>query len=322
MSEARNRFAYVSEELTRLKCWAAGPRRLNMPINPATGTGIGWTDPKAARDFDSAMAYLEGRPFCDLGILFHDPSIYALDLDSAVDVSSKQISDWARDLIESFDTYTEFSRSGSGIHIIGRLENYDPPPRGKAIFFDADQFGNHKPQAEVFREVAKWIRLTGNIVDGRGKLSNVDEAAKQFDLRFPVEIKKPPAPSKISKPAICNNDLLSLEPREFPDWFIQNHSMRDVLESFGWTFSTPHRATRPGGDSRRGSALISTDDAGIERLTVFSQSTRLEPTPSTHTVWAVLVCLKYGGDFKRALFEELDAAKAPLIEFDLSKFMQ
>ena len=102
-----------------------------------------WTSWARARD-----AYLAGG-WAGLGfVLTADLGLVFLDLDGAVDHGV--ISPWAKGLLMKFDSYSEYSFSGTGIHILCRGHL---PPQGR-----------RKGHLEMYN-TARMVCLTGDLVD-------------------------------------------------------------------------------------------------------------------------------------------------------------
>ncbi|MHB9038899.1 MAG: phage/plasmid primase, P4 family [Armatimonadota bacterium] len=80
-----------------------------------------------------------------------DPYVF-IDLDHVVD--NDEIEPWARDMIARVDSYTEFSQSGMGIHIIARAKK--PGPRCRT---------HSKPQFEIYDSV-RVVVFTGKLWPG------------------------------------------------------------------------------------------------------------------------------------------------------------
>ena len=95
-------------------------------------------------------SYWKGR-FDGIGFVFSDDDdIMGIDLDACRDPETGQIEDWARRIIDSFQTYCEASPSGTGVHIILRGHR----PAGA---------GNRKGHVEIY-ESARFFTMTGMIL--------------------------------------------------------------------------------------------------------------------------------------------------------------
>lgn len=109
-----------------------------IPYDPKTGRPAKANDPKTWRTFDQALEAAK-NPKCKYdGIGFEfskeDP-FCGVDLDSCVE--NGVILPWAKEIIDKLNSYTEYSPSGTGVHIIveavlpgqlcrkGHVEMYD-----------------------------------------------------------------------------------------------------------------------------------------------------------------------------------------------------
>ena len=110
------------KEMPRWVTWKTEVRNgksTKTPYTPGTGRRARSNDPTTWRTFDQALADLQARR-CD-GIGFQLGDDYAgIDLDLCA--PGKQVEPWAMDIVRALDSYTEYSPSGEGLHIIVRGE--------------------------------------------------------------------------------------------------------------------------------------------------------------------------------------------------------
>jgi putative DNA primase/helicase len=87
-----------------------------VPWSPITGKRASTTDPKTWATFDQAAAFAD-REHCDgIGFVFTDTPYVGIDLDHCVDPTGA-VARWAFEIVARFGSYTEFSPSGTGLHI-------------------------------------------------------------------------------------------------------------------------------------------------------------------------------------------------------------
>lgn len=101
----------IPKELKSVKqwvCWAGD----KLPKNPYTGNNAKSNDSTTWSDFDTAVKAVSKYGFNGVGFMFAPP-YFGVDLDHCVD---KQ--DFVDEFVESLQSYTEYSTSGNGIHII------------------------------------------------------------------------------------------------------------------------------------------------------------------------------------------------------------
>ena len=136
-------------------CWRAEERdgkATKIPVDPETGEFASTTDPDTWATFETAREQVQFGTENGLGFVFTDDDpIVGVDLDDCRDMKTGQIDDWAKDVIETLDSYTEISPSGTGFHVLvtGEL------PGGR----------NRKGGIELY-ETARFFTVTANHVEG------------------------------------------------------------------------------------------------------------------------------------------------------------
>lgn len=139
---------------------ATGVVKLNkIPIDPQTLANADSTDPSTWGTFDACIAALplaleeweDGNPGAyrggGIGYVFaaDDPYV-GVDLDGCVDPDTGVIASWAQQYIDTLQSYTEITPSGTGVHII--VEGTLPPK------------GRRKGQVEMY-DYARFFTMTG-----------------------------------------------------------------------------------------------------------------------------------------------------------------
>lgn len=148
--------------LPRWVCWRLEPdpdggKPKKIPVNPRTGGNAMINAPSTWGTFDEAATALQRHPaWAGLMLaMVADEDLVAIDLDGCVDAAGA-LSPAARDLVETFETYTEISPSGTGLHLL--LHGRKPPGAGckvKRITGIA--------QVEIY-ECKRFIAMTGRRV--------------------------------------------------------------------------------------------------------------------------------------------------------------
>jgi hypothetical protein len=118
-----------------------GQKVTKIPIDPQTLLNADVTDPLTWGRFQDCVAALpvaleewQGettRPYLGGGVGFvltADDPYFGVDLDGCVDPVTGSVEAWAREIVDSLNTYTEISQSGTGLHLLGEG---DLPPRGR-----------------------------------------------------------------------------------------------------------------------------------------------------------------------------------------------
>ena len=115
------------KELPQWVCWrlADDPdkpeRKKKLPIDPRTGGPARSNDPATWTSYDDALDGRERFRADGIGIMFAN-GIFGIDLDHCIDREG-QLLPFAREIVETVQSYTELSPSGTGLHILcaGRL---------------------------------------------------------------------------------------------------------------------------------------------------------------------------------------------------------
>jgi putative DNA primase/helicase len=116
----------IPEELRLRPQWvvwkAVGDKPDKVPYSARTGRKASSTDLLTWSTFQEALEAYENGDFAGLGFVFSSADSYTgIDLDNCVDADG-EIALWALEIVRYFDSYTELSATGSGLHIIVRGE--------------------------------------------------------------------------------------------------------------------------------------------------------------------------------------------------------
>ncbi|RBI63867.1 hypothetical protein DMJ13_04950 [halophilic archaeon] len=134
-------------------CWREQDRDgkpTKVPVNPATGQYASATDSETWTGFDHARLHASDGHADGVGFVFTaDDPFVGVDLDAARDPDAGEPTDWAATIIETLDSYTEISPSGTGYHVL--VEGTLPPGR------------NRRDDVEIY-ETARFFTVTGRHV--------------------------------------------------------------------------------------------------------------------------------------------------------------
>jgi hypothetical protein len=159
-------------------CWRGEDRngkRTKLPVNPHTGGNAVTTNPQTWTSFDEAVEFAAKRHNVDgVGFVFtKDAGIIGIDLDHCVNKQTGEIVEWAQQIVNSLDSYTEYSPSGDGLHIYIRasaldgMKNKKKMPDGSAI--------------EIY-DHARYFTVTGRHVAGTP--TGVEERQEQLEAAY------------------------------------------------------------------------------------------------------------------------------------------
>jgi putative DNA primase/helicase len=116
----------IPEELRVRPQWvvwkAVGDKPGKVPYSARTGRRASSTDLLTWSTFEEALEAYENGDYAGLGFVFSSADPYTgIDVDNCVDVDGDgEIAGWALEIVRYFDSYTELSATGSGLHIIVR----------------------------------------------------------------------------------------------------------------------------------------------------------------------------------------------------------
>jgi hypothetical protein len=107
----------------RFLCWSLVPQAdgtvKKTPYNPGTGGLASCNDPSSWCDFETAKAAVSAGQYDSIGIaLGKDLGLVIVDFGKIVDKPGDAWPDWALDIVADFDSYTEVSASGRGLHVL------------------------------------------------------------------------------------------------------------------------------------------------------------------------------------------------------------
>jgi len=116
----------IPEELTARPQWvvwrAVGDKPDKVPYSVRSGRKASSTDLMTWGTFREALKAYESGEYAGVGFVFSSGDPYTgIDLDNCVD-GNGQIALWALEIVRRFDSYTELSATGTGLHIIVRGE--------------------------------------------------------------------------------------------------------------------------------------------------------------------------------------------------------
>lgn len=113
-------------------------RRGKIPINPRTGQAAKAGQPDTWAHFEEAV---QAAPRYDgIGFEFDGSGIIGIDFDHCIE--NGQLAPWVQDWVSRFDSYTELSPSGTGIHILcqGSLHGRPAVKRKEVEIYDRARY--------------------------------------------------------------------------------------------------------------------------------------------------------------------------------------
>jgi putative DNA primase/helicase len=145
----------IPEELRARPQWvvwkAVGDKPDKVPYSARTGRRASSTDLLTWATFQEALEAYENGDYAGLGFMFSSADPYTgIDLDDCVDENG-EIAGWALEIVRYFDSYTELSSTGTGLHVIvrGNVPN------------------RRKGEVEVYSS-KRFFTVTGHVVEVSG----------------------------------------------------------------------------------------------------------------------------------------------------------
>lgn len=197
----------IPNELKAVKnwvCWSAD----KLPKNAYTGGNAQSNNPETWADFKAACAAVEKFHFNGVGFML-TPPYFGVDMDDCV--SNQELVD---EFVESLQSYTEFSTSGTGIHIICKGTLPDGARR--------------KGKIEMYQS-RRYFIMTGNLYDERYKdIVDCTEKIKMLHTKY----LETPVPKVLPRPI----ELVNLSDQEVVDKAraCQSGSAFQLLYSGSW----------------------------------------------------------------------------------------
>ncbi|EAF1043850.1 DNA primase [Listeria monocytogenes] len=173
-------YEQIPDELKKLKQWCAFQlvwdeergKNKKIPMNANTGAYGNSVDERTWADFETALASLEKYQFDGLGFYFKAP-YFGVDIDDIKD----DIKDYlygnteniAGEFIQTLASYTEYSVSGTGIHIIAKG--------------DFPEGGRRKGNIEMYPD-GRFFVMTGQVIDNYRQVNEATSAIKILHEKY------------------------------------------------------------------------------------------------------------------------------------------
>lgn len=171
-------------------------KRTKPPVNPHTGKDADVTDPRTWGSYEDALARAEQDQLPGIGyVLSVDDGLVGVDLDGCINPDGS-LAPWAAAIVEALDSYTEYSPSGTGLHILawGRL------PTGK-----------HRAGPIEMYEYNRYLTFTDSFYDWRWGLyersSELATVHAQYLGAEPAAERRAPAGKPAASTAPTLDDL-------------------------------------------------------------------------------------------------------------------
>ena len=164
----------IPQELRVLKQWVCANDSSKIPMQATRPYPASSTDPSTWASFEDALWAVEHGYYDYIGFVFNNNGIVGIDLDGAVTALG-----WSPLATEIFDlcySYTEISKSGTGLHIFVKG---DIPFKGK----------NNLVGLEMYK-AARFFIMTGNSVCANNYIEENQEAIDTIIEKYFPETKE------------------------------------------------------------------------------------------------------------------------------------
>lgn len=185
-------YANVPEQLKAFPRWVTykiehkDGRKTKIPYNPNTGERAKAGQPRTWGRFEEAVSALNTGKYDGIGFEFHKDGFVGIDFDNCIE--NGVLNEWVSSWVARFNSYVEYSPSGTGVHII--CEGELP---GKAI---------KRPEAEMY-DCGRFFTVTGKEYGLTRPLREAQEAINALYEEI--------TPKKQNKPVQTSTTAVSLE---------------------------------------------------------------------------------------------------------------
>lgn len=159
----------IPEDLRRLNQWVCANEGSKVPMQANRPYAASSTNPDTWASFEDALWAVENGYYDYLGFVFNDNGIVGIDLDDAVAYGIA--SPMATEIGHLCSSYTEVSKSGTGLHIFVKG---DIPFKGK----------NNLAGVEMYK-TARFFIMTGEVLGFRYLISNQEALDEIVAKYFP-----------------------------------------------------------------------------------------------------------------------------------------
>lgn len=192
-------------------CYRTAPRSDGslgkIPVNPKTLTDAKADDPSTWGTFEQAVTAAARNPdrVAGIGFEFGNSPFFGVDLDHVMDDAGRILPE-AQAIINALDSYTEYSPSGSGVHILCRGSYPDGWKKKKAALAGVGD-------VEMY-QTGRYFTVTGKPYGTLRKLQERSQEAAKLQARYNSTPERKSAPEAARAPQagleMADGDLLQV----------------------------------------------------------------------------------------------------------------
>ena len=172
----------IPQELRMLNQWVCANENSKVPMQATCLSPASSTNPQTWASFEDAVWAVEQGYYDYIGFVFNDNGIVGIDMDDAVEylesvnlwsgeiVRYPAVSRFAQEICDLCNSYTETSKSGTGLHIFVKG---DIPFKGK----------NNLAGVEMYK-TARFFIMTGETLGSSLTLRENQEAIDQIVAKY------------------------------------------------------------------------------------------------------------------------------------------
>lgn len=174
--------------------------QLKQPFNPVTGKPAKIDDPTTWATYEDCEKAVDKLKYTGLGYVFNEDYI-AIDLDNVIDEKGNMLPDVIL-LLEGLDSYTEYSQSKRGVHVIlskGVINLQKNSGKLPVTTAEAQRFtreGVKVPAIEMYT-TGRYFAITGNIYNGKKIIKENTTEARRLYRTYINPVERPEATATI-----------------------------------------------------------------------------------------------------------------------------
>ena len=202
----RSKYSTVPESIRSVKRWVCyrieirDGKSTKVPLNAISGNFAKVDDPSTWTDFSTAIVGCCKYECAGLGLVLGN-GIFGVDLDNHGEMPQEDFDSLAEEFINALDSYTEYSQSGKGIHIIcygtlpnvtsadgqeikgrrrkGNIEMYD---NGRFFAFTGNAIRNKAIEERTNEVIPLWKKYVDDTEERKARIAEAEARASSYPL--------------------------------------------------------------------------------------------------------------------------------------------